>query len=141
MAEAASSSSALGRLWEFIRFVATASVAALTNLIGRFVLDVWLPFEMAVVLAYLAGMVVAFVMFQRLIFGDPGSPVGRQVYRFCLVNAMNLGLTVAVASLLARLVFPAIGMSWRPDDVAHVIAVAAPALPAYLGHKHYTYKA
>ena len=131
----------LGRLWEFVRFVFAGGLAALTNLVARFVLDVWLPFEAAVIIAYVMGMAVAFVLFQRVIFGDPGSPAGRQIFRFCVVNAFSLLLTWAVSSALARLIFPGIGMTWRPFDVAHAVGVAVPAFAAYFGHKYYTYKA
>src|SRR5688572_22801200 len=66
-------------LVQFIAFVATGSVAAIVNLASRYFLDFAMPFELAVVLAYLAGMVVAFLLFQRMIFGNPGTPLRRRV--------------------------------------------------------------
>jgi putative flippase GtrA len=55
-------------LVEFARFIAIGGLAALVNLVARYLLDFVMPFEAAVVLAYLVGMVFAFFLFQKLIF-------------------------------------------------------------------------
>ncbi len=74
--------------------MATGSLAAATNLVSRYFLDFVMPFEAAVVLAYMAGMVVAFLLFQRMIFGNPATPLRRRVIRFCQVNMLGLALAV-----------------------------------------------
>ena len=127
-------------LAQFARFVATGSIAAVTNLIARAILDNVLPFEAAVVLAYIAGMVVAFILFQRAIFGNPGSPLRRRIFRFTLVNMLGLAIATIVSTLLARQVLPALNWTFYPFAVAHFIGVAAPTLSSYFLHKHYTYR-
>ena len=127
-------------LMEFVRFVATGSIAAVSNLVARYLLDFFLVFEVAVVLAYLVGMVVAFILFQKVIFGDPQTPLRRRVFRFCVVNALGAFLALVVSSLMARVVLPAMSWTFHPAEVAHFVGVAVPAFTSYFLHKHYTFK-
>ena len=127
-------------LAQFIAFVATGSLAAATNLVSRYFLDFVMPFELAVVLAYMAGMIVAFVLFQRMIFGDGGAPLRRRIIRFCQVNMLGLALAWVVSTLMARSVLPAIGWTYHPFEVAHFLGVAAPTFSSYFLHRNYTYR-
>jgi putative flippase GtrA len=127
-------------LVEFIKFVATGSIAAITNLVARYLLNFVMPFEVAVVLAYLAGMVVAFVLFQRVIFGNPDTPLRRRLIRFTQVNLIGMALAWMISTALARVVLPAAGWTFHPFEVAHLVGVAAPAFSSYFLHKYYTYR-
>ena len=126
-------------LIEFARFIAIGGLAALVNLVSRYLLDYIMPFEAAVVLAYMIGMVFAFFLFQKLIFGGSSGHRSRRVVRFVQVNLVGAGLAWAVSSLMARLLLPAIGWDYRPFEVAHFVGVAAPAISSYFLHKHYTF--
>ncbi|MDZ4761017.1 MAG: GtrA family protein [Alphaproteobacteria bacterium] len=140
MTAALSKNRTRGTLWEFARFVATGSIAAVTNLVARYLLDIALPFETAVVLAYLIGMVVAFLMFQRLFFANPATPLRRRIVRFTLVNFLGLALAWAVSTVLARIVLPAIGWSFHPFEAAHFAGVAVPAFSSFFLHRSYTFR-
>jgi putative flippase GtrA len=126
-------------LIEFARFIAIGGLAALVNLVSRYLLDYMMPFEAAVVLAYTIGMVFAFFLFQKLIFGGNSGLRSRRVIRFVQVNLLGAGLAWAVSSVMARLVLPAIGWDFHPFEVAHLVGVAAPAVSSYFLHKHYTF--
>jgi putative flippase GtrA len=125
---------------QFVAFVATGSLAAATNLLARWLLNFVMPFELAVVLAYLAGMAVAFALFQRVIFGNPGTPLKRRVIRFTQVNMLGMALAWAVSTLMARAVLPFIGWTFHPFEVAHLVGVAAPTFSSYFLHRGYTYR-
>ena len=126
-------------LIEFARFIAIGGLAALVNLVSRYLLDYIMPFEAAVILAYMIGMVFAFLLFQKLIFGGSSGHRSRRVVRFVQVNLVGAGLAWAVSSLMARLLLPAIGWDFPPFEVAHFVGVAAPATSSYFLHKHYTF--
>lgn len=126
-------------LVEFARFIAIGGLAALVNLVARYLLDFVMPFEAAVVLAYLVGMVFAFFLFQKLIFATVDGIAPRRVIRFVQVNLIGAGLAWAVSSLMARLVLPVLGWTFHPFEVAHLVGVAAPAISSYFLHKHYTF--
>ena len=87
-----------------------------------------MPFEAAVVLADMVGMVFALFLFQKLIFGGSGELRSRRVIRFMQVNLLGAGLAWAVSSLMARLALPAIGWASHPFDVTHFAGVVAPAI-------------
>jgi putative flippase GtrA len=125
---------------QFLAFLAMGSLAALTNLVARYFLDFVMPFEIAVILAYMAGMAVAFVLFQRMIFGNPGTPLRRRLVRFTQVNLIGMTLAWIVSTSMARIVLPAVGWTFHPFEVAHVLGVAAPVFSSYFLHRSYTYR-
>ena len=129
-----------GNWGEFIRFIATGGLCGITNLATRFTVDAFASFEFAILAGYLVGMVIAFVLFQRTIFGDPGTSLRQQMLRFTAVNLFGLILTLVISLALARLIFPAINWTFRSHDIAHFFGVCAPAFSSYLLHKHYTYR-
>lgn len=123
---------------EFARFIAIGGVAALSNLVSRYFLDMVMPFEVAVVLAYGVGMVVGFFLFRSTLFRD--RTISRAlILRFVWVNIFGATLAWAVSSVMARQLLPAIGWTFHPYEVAHFCGVAAPAITSYFLHKHYTY--
>lgn len=123
----------------FLKFLVTGGIAALVNLASRYVLNHLMPFEAAVVVAYLLGMTTAYLLARRFVFDASGRPVSSEVSRFVLVNIVALGFVWAISVGLARIVFPAIAFTWHADDIAHLIGVLAPAVTSYVGHRFYTF--
>lgn len=123
---------------EFARFLGVGGIAAAANLVSRYLLDFVMPFEVAVVLAYMVGMVVGFFLFQRMLFGG-GAVDARRIVRFVWVNIFGATLAWAVSSIMARHILPALGWTWHPFEIAHLCGVAAPAITSYFLHKHYTF--
>ncbi len=127
-------------LVEFIRFVATGSIAAIANLVSRYLLNFLMPFEWAVPLAWIVGMVVAFLLFQRVIFGNPGTPLRRRIIRFTQVNILGGALAWAISVVLANWFLPLIGWTFQPLELAHIVGVGVPAFTSYFLHKFYTFR-
>lgn len=126
-------------LAEFAHFIAIGGVSALANLGSRYLLDLAMPFELAVVLAYGIGMAVGFSLFQLTMFQGQNMMQPRRMIRFAWVNLFGVTLAWAVSSAMARLILPAIGWTWQPFEMAHLAGVAAPAISSYLLNKHYTF--
>lgn len=124
---------------QFVKFLLTGGVAALVNLGSRYLLNEVVDFEVAVALAYLLGMVTAYVLARLFVFEASGRSVASEFKRFTIVNLFSLVLVWSISVGLARLVFPAIGFAWHADDVAHFIGVMAPAIASYFGHRFYTF--
>ena len=123
---------------EFARFLGVGGVAAAANLLSRYFLDLVMPFEAAVVLAYMVGMVVGFVLFRKTLF--KGYAINAQlIMRFVWVNLFGAALAWAISSILARHALPLIGWTWHPFEIAHLCGVAAPAITSFFLHKHYTF--
>jgi putative flippase GtrA len=123
-----------------VRFLALGGVAAGVNLVARWLLQPLMGFEAAVAVAYLCGMIVAYTLFRAFVFGASGRSVTSEAWRFTVVNLVSMVLVWLISVGLARFAFPAIGFTWRADDVAHLIGVLSPALTSWIGHKRYTFK-
>lgn len=129
------------RLPALARFLLLGGFSAGVNLVARFLLQPWLGFETAVIVAYLTGMVVAYTLFRLFVFGASGRGIGSEAWRFTVVNMVALGVVWIISVGLARVVFPAIGFTWFAEDVAHFIGVLSPAVTSWIGHKRYTFRA
>ena len=125
---------------ELIKFIAVGGFAALVNVVCRILLGGLMPFEVAVVLAYILGMATAYLLNRELVFKDAGAIKTSQIARFTLVNLLALVLVWAVSVGLLRFLFPWIGFSWHAETIAHGIGVATPVVSSYLLHRNYTFK-
>ncbi len=126
--------------FQYLRFLVTGGFAATVNVASRFVLNPLLGFETAVFLAYLIGMVTAYLLFRAFVFGHSGRSISSEVYRFTLVNIGALAIVWLVSVALARAVFPSIGLIWHAQDIAHLIGVSIPAITSYFGHLWFTFR-
>ena len=125
---------------QFLRFLLTGGFAAAVNIGSRYLFNFVMPFEYAVLVAYLCGMATAFVLARLFVFEASGRSLGSDFYRFAIVNVFALALTWLISVGLVRYVFPAIGFTWYANDVAHIIGVLAPAVTSFVGHRFYTFR-
>lgn len=124
---------------EFVRFLSTGGFAALINLGSRYALNRALSFEASVAIAYLIGMLTAYVLARQFVFQPSGRSVMSELKRFAIVNVFSLALVWIISVGLARGLFPAMGVTFHPEDLAHFIGVAAPAAASYFAHRAYTF--
>jgi putative flippase GtrA len=125
----------------FVLFVLAGGTAALVNILSRIALNWVMPYEVAIIVAYLCGMTTAYLLNKYFVFAASGRGVASEYTRFALVNLAAVAQVWIVSVGLARLVFPAIGFAWHAETVAHVIGVAIPVFTSYLGHKHFSFAA
>ena len=125
---------------EIVRFLLAGGVAAAVNWGSRFLFSRVLPYEAAVVVAYMFGMVTGFFLMRRWVFDAGGQPVRRQAFTYVLVNLFGLAQTVLISSFLARWFLPAIGIEQFREPLAHAVGIAAPVFTSFIGHKRATFK-
>jgi putative flippase GtrA len=125
--------------YPLVRFIATGGFSALVNVGVRLLLSQWLIYEVAVALAYLCGMTVAFLLARAFVFQSTQGDATGEYIRFGLVNLMSFAQVWLVSVGLARLLFPALGFVWHAETVAHIIGVCSPVLTSYFAHKHFTF--
>lgn len=130
---------ALFRSRQFVAFLVTGGLAALANFGARIVLNQWMPFSWAVVLAYGVGMVTAFVLARAFVFTDSRQQTHKSVLFFVLVNLVAVAQTWAVSMLLARWLLPALGVDRFVPEIAHAVGVVVPVFTSYLGHKRWSF--
>lgn len=125
---------------QFARFLLVGGIAALVNIVARLLLSLALPFELAVVLAYLCGMLTAFVLGRIFVFTEAGGTAHGQLLRFTLVNLVALAQVWLVSVMLVDWLFPLLGFTWQAELVGHTIGVLSPVFTSYLGHKHFSFR-
>jgi putative flippase GtrA len=79
------------------------------------------------------------VLFRTFVF--PGSPVplGRQIRNFVLVNIVGASLTWGLSILFVEHLFPAWGFRFYPEAIGHALAIGAPTITSWFGHRYLTF--
>ena len=121
-------------------FLVAGGIAAAANYGSRFGFSLWFNYPVAIVLAYLVGMTVAFLLMRQYVFDGRGKALGPQVWRFALVNVLAVLQTLVVSLVLARWLLPALGVTQHAEAIAHAVGVAVPVVTSYFGHKLATFK-
>ena len=125
---------------QFIAFLVAGGIAAAANIVSRIVFSRYVWLEVAVVLAYLVGMAVAFVLMRSRVFPPSDKPVARQIVVFSVVNLLAILPTLVVTLLLARWFLPSLGVTLFVEEIAHVVGVCVPIFTSFIGHKYYSFR-
>lgn len=125
---------------QFLRFLVAGGVAAGANFGSRFVFSIFFTYGVAVFLAYLVGMLVAFLLMRGHVFNARQGPLAPQVTKFIGVNVLAVLQTLAISLLLARWVLPSVGIMDNAEALGHLVGVLVPVLTSYFGHKYLTFR-
>lgn len=125
---------------DFALFLITGGFAAAVNWSSRIVYNLWMPYSAAIIVAYVTGMITAYILAKLFVFTKSTQSTGRSIFFFTLVNLVAVLQTWAVSVGLAYYVFPAVGVHWHTRDLAHLVGVAVPVFTSYIGHKRWSFK-
>jgi putative flippase GtrA len=125
--------------WQFLRFVIAAGLSVPVNLGARVLLSRVIPYEVAIVLSHLCGMLTAYVLIRSFVFEPSGRRPSSELTRFTLVNVVSLVVTWVVAVGLLRVVFPRVGFATSPEFVAHVLGLGVATFTSFYGHRRYSF--
>ncbi len=125
---------------QFLGFLVTGGLAAAVNFGSRIVYNQWVDFSVAVVLAYLTGMVTAFVLARYFVFTDSELSIQRSALWFVVVNMVAVIQTWVISMLLAYYLLPRAGFTQFVPEIAHAVGVAVPVFTSYLVHKRFSFK-
>ncbi len=70
------------RRHRFLLFLAAGGVAAIVNIVSRILLNYVMPYEVAIVVAYLCGMTTAYVLNRLFVFDASGRSIHGEYLRF-----------------------------------------------------------
>ncbi|MGF6114351.1 GtrA family protein [Pseudomonas frederiksbergensis] len=125
---------------QFLTFLFTGGTAAAINFGSRILYSHWVGFSTAVIMAYLTGMIAAFVLAKLFVFKESEQSVHRSAMYFVLVNIVAAFQTWIISMGLAFYVLPALGVQTFVDEIAHAVGVAVPVFTSYLGHKRWSFR-
>ena len=124
----------------FALFVMVGFLAAIVSIISRALLSRFTLFEVAVALAQLIGLAVAFSLGRMIVFTEFSGSLAGACRRFFVVNLVSLAIATLVSALFYRTALPLLGWSFYPDYTAHFIGLGAATLPSYFGHRFYSFR-
>lgn len=125
---------------QFVVFIVTGGVAALVNFLSRILFNQWLSFSSSVILAYLCGMVTAYVLAKVFVFTESEQKLGQSILYFCLVNAVAVLQTWLLSMLFAYYLLPFLGVTRFVHEIAHIVGIIFPVFTSYYGHKRFSFK-
>jgi putative flippase GtrA len=125
-----------------LRFLVAGGVAAGANVGSRFLFSALLPFEWAIVLAYLVGMLVAFLLMRGQVFHAGSGALLPQLLKFSFVNLLAVLQTLLVSLFLANYALDRFVELEPPvrEAIAHAVGVAVPVFTSYFGHLRLTFR-
>jgi len=130
-----------GERTRLLLFVLVGAFASAVNLGARILIDRVTSYEIAIVLAFPIALTTAFLLNRAFIFKPIGDAWRAQFLRFLLVNLAALVQVFAISVVLARFVFPLVGVRYHAETIAHGIGLLSPILTSYYAHKRFTFAA
>lgn len=125
---------------QFFTFLITGGTAAAVNFFSRILFNLWFGFSVAVILAYIAGMLTAFSLAKLFVFKSGEQSLHRSALFFILVNLVAIAQTYVISILLAYYVLPALGVYHFVNEIAHGVGVIVPVFTSYIGHRRWSFR-
>jgi len=125
---------------KFLMFLITGGIAALVNFGSRVIYNIFVNFSYAVILAYLTGMVTAFILVKKYVFNQSIQKLHKSIMFFSLVNIAAVAQTWLISMSLAYYLLPHFGIVDYVLEISHAVGIAVPVFTSYLGHKYFSFK-
>ena len=125
---------------EFFQFLMVGGLAAGINFISRIGFSELVSYRVAIVLAYIVGMITAFLLSKHYVFEKSGRPFKDELRDFTIVNIFAVIQVWLISVGLAEHFFPYISFNFHPEEVAHLIGLGIPAVTSYFGHKYFSFR-
>lgn len=125
---------------QFAYFLVSGGIAAGLNWSSRFFFSEFFRFDVAVVLAFLVGLLSGFVLMRFFVFNGLNKPIAPQAGKYVAVNLFALLQTLVISLVLARWALPSAGIVGHAEALAHLIGVIVPVVSSYFGHKFLTFR-
>lgn len=125
---------------EFFQFLMVGGFSAGVNFISRIGFSQLVSYRYAIILAYLVGMITAFLLSKHYVFEKSGRPFKDELIDFTIVNIIAVIQVWLISVGLAEYFFPYINFSFYPEEIAHLIGLGIPVISSYFGHKYFSFR-
>ena len=125
---------------QFLSFLITGGVAACVNFSSRILFSHWLNFSVAIVMAYLVGMITAFFLAKLFVFNDSKNTLKNSAFYFILVNILAVAQTWLISLGLYNYLSQIEKFTNYAKEISHALGIIVPVFTSYLGHKHFSFK-
>ncbi|KTC93490.1 GtrA family protein [Legionella cincinnatiensis] len=125
---------------QFVLFLFTGGIAAVINFSSRIAYGLWFNFSLSIFLAYITGMISAFILAKVVVFKKGTQSTHRSIMWFTLVNLIAVLQTWIISISLANYLLPFLGVDLFVEEIAHAVGLAVPVFTSYLGHKRWSFR-
>lgn len=125
---------------EFFQFLMVGGFSAGVNFISRIGFSELVSYRYAIILAYLVGMITAFLLSKHYVFEKSGRLFKDELIDFTIVNIIAVIQVWLISVGLAEYFFPYINFSFYPEEIAHLIGLGIPVISSYFGHKYFSFR-
>lgn len=125
---------------EFFQFLIVGGFAAGINFISRIGFSELVSYRYAIILAYLVGMITAFLLSKHYVFEKSGREYKDELRDFTIVNIFAVIQVWLISVGLAEYLFPYFSFTFYPEEVAHLIGLGIPVISSYFGHKYFSFR-
>ena len=112
----------------------------MVNFLSRIYFNQYVSFSSSVLLAYLVGMVTAFILAKLFVFKASTQSIRRSVLFFIFVNVLAIAQTWLISMGLNFYILPALGFEKYVPEISSAIGIVFPVFTSYLGHKYWSFK-
>ena len=123
---------------QFLLFILSGGCAAIINIFSRAILSNFLTFENSIIVAYIIGMTVAFVLTKRFVFISKNN-TSKSFAAFSLVNLFAVVQTYFISLWCKDFIFPFLGINIFVELSSHVLGVLFPVFTSFFGHKYISF--
>lgn len=125
---------------QFGLFIVAGALAALVHWGSRIVLNQFMGFRIALVLAYGIGIATAFILNKLFVFPSSAHALRSEIQYFVFFNIAAFPLVWGASVVLAEYAMPSVGFTWHPREVAHAFAIGLPLVLNFYLHKFVTFR-
>ncbi len=125
---------------QFLKFLLVGGSAAGINWIARMVINIWVNFSIAVIIAYLFGMTAAFILNKIYVFPESDRDTSKQIRDFAITNFIAFWIVWLMSIALKAALENHLGIYLYAAEIAHLIALSAPMLISFLIYKLVAFK-
>ena len=124
---------------QFLIFVLTGGIAALSNILSRLGFSKILQFELAIIIAYLIGMIIAFILAKKFVFFNSKKSIKSSLAGFTLVNLLAIIQTWLVSIGIKAFLINFFESIFITELIAHTSGVIVPVFTSFFGHKYISF--
>ena len=119
---------------QFLGFLTVGGLAAFIHWGARIILSLWLSYSLAIIIAYIIGMMTAFLLNRIFVFKRSNRTLAQQAKGFIWINLLFFPV-VWFAAVKINDGLNNFGLYSYSKEIAHGIAVAVPMIATFLFYK------
>ena len=125
---------------QFLTFLLMGGIAAGVNFFSRIFYNQWMSFSTAIIIAYITGMITAFILMKFFVFKKSEHKLHNSIGIFILINLAAIIQVWLVSMLFDVYVLPSLNITSFAPEIAHLAGIVVPTFTSYFGHKHGSFR-